>query len=179
MRLSRVTAGFRRLGAQFADVLLTEYTSISVGDVIKYIFVRNGLTATSGCSAAGSAPALGAGCREFKSLHSDHNRTPILIQFVSKRVSGFFLQKFLFARLFLYHLTKAGSTVTGTWPPQSLFAFYTYIPFIERKAAHLFRVAHFASFLCDYSYFNSITADSPPNNSVSFSAARSICPSLV
>ena len=71
MRLSRVTAGFQRLGAQFADVLLTEYTSISVVDVIKYIFVRNGLTATSGCSAAGSAPALGAGCREFKSLHSD------------------------------------------------------------------------------------------------------------
>ncbi len=26
----------------------------------------------SGCSAAGSAPALGAGCREFESLHSDH-----------------------------------------------------------------------------------------------------------
>ncbi len=26
---------------------------------------------TSGCSAVGSAPALGAGCRGFKSLHSD------------------------------------------------------------------------------------------------------------
>ncbi len=26
----------------------------------------------SGCSAVGSAPALGAGCREFESLHSDH-----------------------------------------------------------------------------------------------------------
>ena len=26
----------------------------------------------TGCSAAGSAPALGAGCRGFKSLHSDH-----------------------------------------------------------------------------------------------------------
>ena len=27
----------------------------------------------SGCSAVGSAPALGAGCREFKSPHSDQN----------------------------------------------------------------------------------------------------------
>ena len=26
----------------------------------------------TGCSADGSAPALGAGCRGFKSLHSDH-----------------------------------------------------------------------------------------------------------
>ena len=26
----------------------------------------------SGCSAVGSAPALGAGCREFESRHSDH-----------------------------------------------------------------------------------------------------------
>ena len=29
--------------------------------------------AKSGCSAVGSAPALGAGCREFESLHSDQN----------------------------------------------------------------------------------------------------------
>ena len=34
----------------------------------------------SGCSAAGSAPALGAGCRRFKSCHSDQTmiiRTPL------------------------------------------------------------------------------------------------------
>ena len=30
------------------------------------------LVTATGCSAVGSAPALGAGCREFKSLHSDH-----------------------------------------------------------------------------------------------------------
>ena len=34
----------------------------------------------SGCSAVGSAPALGAGCRGFESLHSDHIRTVIWIQ---------------------------------------------------------------------------------------------------
>ena len=27
----------------------------------------------SGCSAVGSAPALGAGCRRFESCHSDHD----------------------------------------------------------------------------------------------------------
>ena len=37
----------------------------------------------SRCSAGGSAPALGAGCRRFESCHLDHNRTPILIQCVS------------------------------------------------------------------------------------------------
>ena len=37
----------------------------------------------SRCSAGGSAPALGAGCRRFESCHLDHNRTPILIQYVS------------------------------------------------------------------------------------------------
>ena len=31
-----------------------------------------GYNAISGCSAVGSAPALGAGCRRFKSCHSDH-----------------------------------------------------------------------------------------------------------
>ena len=30
------------------------------------------LTILSGCSAVGSAPALGAGCRRFESCHSDH-----------------------------------------------------------------------------------------------------------
>ena len=34
----------------------------------------------SGCSAAGSAPALGAGCRRFKSCHSDQKRQTILIE---------------------------------------------------------------------------------------------------
>ena len=52
-----------------------------------------------------------------------HNWTPILIQCVSKRVSSFFLQKPLFTRVFLYDLTKAGSTVTETWSPWSLFVF--------------------------------------------------------
>ena len=31
--------------------------------------------AISGCSAVGSAPALGAGCREFEPLHSDHKKS--------------------------------------------------------------------------------------------------------
>ncbi len=30
----------------------------------------------SGCSAVGSAPALGAGCRRFKSCHSDQSAVP-------------------------------------------------------------------------------------------------------
>ena len=34
----------------------------------------------SRCSAVGSAPALGAGCREFESRHSDHLRMESLIQ---------------------------------------------------------------------------------------------------
>ena len=33
----------------------------------------------SGCSAVGSAPALGAGCRRFKSCHSDHRRRGLCI----------------------------------------------------------------------------------------------------
>ena len=37
----------------------------------------------SGCSAAGSAPALGAGCRKFESCHSDHKSPKPLIQSVS------------------------------------------------------------------------------------------------
>lgn len=52
-----------------------------------------------------------------------HNRTSVLIQWVSKRVSGFYLQKPLFTRVFLYHLTKTGSAVTEKWSPRSLFAF--------------------------------------------------------
>ena len=38
----------------------------------------------SGCSAVGSAPALGAGCRRFESCHSDHIRPIILIHKVSE-----------------------------------------------------------------------------------------------
>ena len=60
---------------------------------------------------------LGPGDRAFESPISDHNWTPVLIQCVSKRVSSFFFQKPLFARVFIYFLTKAGSTVTEKWSP--------------------------------------------------------------
>ena len=60
---------------------------------------------------------LGPGDREFEPHYSDHNWTPVLIQCVSKRVSSFFFQKPLFARVFIYLLTKAGSTVTEKWSP--------------------------------------------------------------
>ena len=59
----------------------------------------------------------------FKSLYAHHNWTPVLIQCVSKRVSSFFLQKPLFARVFLYLLTITGSTVVLKWSPWSLFRF--------------------------------------------------------
>ena len=75
------------------------------------------------CSAEHTDICLGAGCRGFKSLHSDHNWTPVLIQCVSKRVSSFFLQKPLFTRVFLYLLTITGSTVVLKWSPWSLFRF--------------------------------------------------------
>ena len=51
-----------------------------------------------GCSAVGSAPALGAGCRGFKSLHSDHSEqgqtpskgtVPVLIYPTAVGVKGF------------------------------------------------------------------------------------------
>lgn len=61
--------------------------------------------------------SLGPSGREFESPISDHNWTPVLIQCVSKRVSSFFFQKPLFARVFIYLLTKAGSTVTEKWSP--------------------------------------------------------------
>ena len=60
----------------------------------------------SRCSAGGSAPALGAGCRRFESCHLDHNRTPILIQSVSGLVSVFFIRKSLFNGIYRYNLTK-------------------------------------------------------------------------
>ena len=65
----------------------------------------------------GSDIGLGPGDRAFEPHYSDHNWTPVLIQCVSKRVSSFFFQKPLFARVFIYLLTKAGSTVTEKWSP--------------------------------------------------------------
>ena len=38
--------------------------------------INNSIT---GCSAVGSAPALGAGCRRFESCHSDHAECPYRI----------------------------------------------------------------------------------------------------
>ena len=67
--------------------------------------------------AEGSDIGLGPSGREFESPISDHNWTPVLIQCVSKRVFSFFFQKRLFARVFIYLLTKAGSTVTEKWSP--------------------------------------------------------------
>ena len=37
--------------------------------------ISNSISNLSGCSAVGSAPALGAGCREFESRHSDQKST--------------------------------------------------------------------------------------------------------
>ena len=76
-----------------------------------------------GVAQFGSALPWGGRGRRFKSCHSDHNWTPVLIQCVSKRVSSFFLQKSLFARVFLYFLTIAGSTVILIQSPWSLFRF--------------------------------------------------------
>lgn len=46
--------------------------------------------ASTGCGAVGSAPALGAGCRGFKSLHSDQKRTKVMIPLVLQ-LSFFFI----------------------------------------------------------------------------------------
>ena len=51
----------------------------------------------SRCSAVGSAPALGAGCREFESRHLDHIGTQVLIRYLR---SFSFCQKPLEIRLF-------------------------------------------------------------------------------
>ena len=59
----------------------------------------------------------------FDSPQLHHNWTPVLIQCVSKRVSSFFFQKPLFARVYLYFLTITGSTVILKWSPWSLFCF--------------------------------------------------------
>ena len=61
--------------------------------------------------------------RGFESLPAYHNWTPVLIQCVLKWVSSFFLQKPLFARVFLYFLTITGSTVILKGSPWSLFRF--------------------------------------------------------
>lgn len=52
-----------------------------------------------------------------------HNWTPILIQRVSRLVSGFFLQKSVFTRVSLSFLTITGSMVILKWSPWSLFHF--------------------------------------------------------
>ena len=46
---------------------------------------------TTGCSAVGSALALGARCRVFESPHSDHNSQHSLIQRKSPYFKGFSL----------------------------------------------------------------------------------------
>ena len=65
-------------------------------------------------------------CREacgFESHYPYHNWTPVLIRWVSNRVSSFFLQKSLFVRVLISLLTKAGSAVILKWSPWSLFRF--------------------------------------------------------
>ena len=47
-----------------------QFTCVSFIITSVAVFLGSGL---SRCSAVGSAPALGAGCREFESLHLDHN----------------------------------------------------------------------------------------------------------
>ncbi len=71
----------------------------------------------------GRALRSGRRGRRFESCHLDHNWTPVLIQCVSNLVSSFFLQKPLFARVYLYFLTITGSTVILKWSPWSLFCF--------------------------------------------------------
>ena len=42
-------------------------------DFSQKVVYNDGVNQTSRCSAVGSAPALGAGCREFESRHLDHS----------------------------------------------------------------------------------------------------------
>ena len=58
----------------------------------------------SRCSAVGSAPALGAGCREFKSLHRDH----------------FFMRAWLAAHVFAVVAGKIGETTSRSAVPAAL-----------------------------------------------------------
>ena len=57
---------YRKNYERFHGIFLTSFQ--------KNATIRNSLILfyLSRCSAVGSAPALGAGCREFESLHSDH-----------------------------------------------------------------------------------------------------------
>ena len=75
-RLFRRTAPNIRLNSGFFQEFKFGKTSLDHNDDHK----QNNFIKISGCSAVGSAPALGAGCRGFKSLHSDHNPTLFLIQ---------------------------------------------------------------------------------------------------
>ena len=47
--------------------------SIDKQNKIVYTIKADKKVNTSGCSAAGSAPHLGCGCRRFDSCHSDHS----------------------------------------------------------------------------------------------------------
>ena len=48
-----------------------------------YPLIESKILIISGCSAVGSARALGARCRRFESCHSDHKETIILIRKIS------------------------------------------------------------------------------------------------
>ena len=56
----------------------------------------------SGCSAVGSAPALGAGCRGFESLHSDQKRDCLTKKFDNP--DFIILGQLLFRRAIFYHI---------------------------------------------------------------------------
>ena len=75
-RLFRRTAPNIRLNIGFFHEFKFGKTPLDHNDDHK----QNNFIKISGCSAVGSAPALGAGCRGFKSLHSDHIKTIPLIQ---------------------------------------------------------------------------------------------------
>ena len=55
---------------------------------------------TTGCGAAGSALDWGSRGREFKSRHSDHIRTKVMIPLVLQLSFFFFLQKSLYHKPF-------------------------------------------------------------------------------
>ena len=54
----------------------------------------------SGCSAVGSALALGARCRRFESCHSDHIRTKVMIPLVLQLSFFFYIRKPLCQKVF-------------------------------------------------------------------------------
>ena len=71
-----VLAGFIMLLLRTTGILPIDTAFL---EMITYhmIALVNSIT---GCSAVGSAPALGAGCREFESPHSDQISTMVLIR---------------------------------------------------------------------------------------------------